>query len=84
MTAIILVPSAPQNFNVMVTSSTTVTVSWERPSVTNGIISHYTLYYHTDAVEYSMIVAYNGEMVRTHKYIAALVAMKTCFRLSLR
>lgn len=76
------VPSAPQNVDVMVTSSTAITVSWQRPSVTNGEISHYTLYYHTDAMVYSMIVTYNDRMVRTHKCIAGV--MWYGFRASLR
>ena len=66
------VPSAPRNLNVMVISSTAVTVSWQIPSVTNGIISHYTLYYQTDAMVYSMVVTYNGEMVRIHKCTVAV------------
>lgn len=58
----------------MDTSSTSVTVSWEIPSVTNGIISHYTLYYYIDAMEFSITVTYNGEMVRMHKQLAAVVS----------
>ena len=42
-------------------------VSWQRPSMSNGIISHYTLYYYIDAMEFSVIVEYNGEMVSIDK-----------------
>ena len=61
----------------MVTSSTAITVSWQTPSVTNGIISYYTLYYYVDAMEYSVNVAYNGQMVRIHKYIVTLAVTMT-------
>ena len=60
-------PSIPENFNVIVTSSTAVMASWQRPSMSNGIISYYTLYYYIDAMEFSMIVEYNGEMVSISK-----------------
>ena len=36
--------------------------------MSNGIISHYTLYYYIDAMEFSMIVEYNGEMVSINKH----------------
>lgn len=75
MLIIILAPLAPHNFSVMVTSSTTVMTSWQRPSVTNGILSHYTLYYYTEDMEYSITVTYNGEMVRIHRRTIALMVM---------
>ena len=40
-----LAPSSPQNFGASVINSTTVDVTWDPPSITNGILRYYTVVY---------------------------------------
>ena len=40
-----LAPSSPQNFGASVINSTTVEVTWDPPSITNGVLRYYTVVY---------------------------------------
>ena len=40
-----LAPNSPQNLRVSAVNSTTVEVTWDPPSITNGILRYYTVVY---------------------------------------
>ena len=58
-------PSIPRSFIVTVLTSSSIRISWETPSMPNGVL-FYTLYYSIEGVEDSSIVSYNEEMVKIH------------------
>ena len=40
-----IAPNPPQNVGALVVNSTTVEVTWDPPSITNGILRYYTVVY---------------------------------------
>jgi len=58
------VPGPPTNFTVVSTTSTSVQLSWDAPSVTNGIILYYTVVFsntsHIEEIVYSNVTFQNN------------------------
>ena len=49
------VPEAPINFTATATSSTMMTLSWNEPDVTNGVLLYYTVVYYNTIDTLTMV-----------------------------
>lgn len=52
-----LIPSQPRNVNANPISANEISISWQEPSITNGLLSYYKVFYSSPNVAESMFIA---------------------------